>query len=137
MEITLWVQVFPSISIPPGAGAYVCGEGSTLIESLEGKSGRPRIKPPFIKEAGLFLLPTCVNNETLRCHSYSPNGVDEYLKYGTPDSPGTKIIVLQVMLINLVPMKFFGLTFAKSYEIGGGIPEVTNYRSSLAEHLGK
>ena len=50
------------IHLYSGAGAYVCGEGSALCESLEGHSGRPRMKPPFIKQCGAFHLPTCVNN---------------------------------------------------------------------------
>ena len=50
------------IHLYSGAGAYVCGEGTALIRSIEGKAGRPRMKPPFIKVSGLFALPTCVNN---------------------------------------------------------------------------
>ena len=110
------------IHLNSGAGAYVCGEGSTLIESLEGKSGRPRIKPPFIKEAGLFLLPTCVNNvETLAlATAILQNGVDEYLKYGTPDSPGTKIISVAGNVNKPGAYEIpFGLTLREIiYEIG-------------------
>lgn len=110
-----------------GAGAYVCGEGSTLIESIEGKSGRPRIKPPFIKECGLFLLPTLVNNvETLAiATAMLQHGVDEYLKYGIPSCPGTKIVSLAGNVKNPGAYEIpFGLTLREIiYEIGGGIPD--------------
>ncbi len=115
------------IHLYSGAGAYVCGEGSTLIESIEGKSGRPRIKPPFIKECGLFQLPTLVNNvETLAiATAVLQNGLEEYLKYGTPESPGTKIISLAGNVKNPGAYEIpFGLTLREIiYEIGGGIPD--------------
>lgn len=115
------------IHLYSGAGAYVCGEGSTLIESIEGKSGRPRIKPPFIKECGLFQLPTLVNNvETLAiATAVIQNGVEEYLKYGTPECPGTKIISLAGNVKNPGAYEIpFGLTLREIiYDIGGGIPD--------------
>jgi len=115
------------IHLYSGAGAYVCGEGSTLIESIEGRSGRPRIKPPFIKECGLFQLPTLVNNvETLAiATAVIQNGVEEYVKYGTPDCPGTKIISLAGNVKNPGAYEIpFGLTLREIiYDIGGGIPE--------------
>ena len=115
------------IHLYSGAGAYVCGEGSTLIESIEGKSGRPRIKPPFIKECGLFQLPTLVNNvETLAiATAIIQNGVEEYLKYGTPECPGTKIISLAGNVKNPGAYEIpFGLTLREIiYDIGGGIPD--------------
>lgn len=118
------------IHLYSGAGAYVCGEGSTLIESIEGKSGRPRIKPPFIKECGLFLLPTLVNNvETLAiAAAVLQHGVDEYIKYGTPESPGTKIISLAGNVKNPGAYEIpFGLTLREIiYDIGGGIPDGHN-----------
>lgn len=113
------------IHLHSGAGAYVCGEGSTLIESIEGKSGRPRIKPPFIKECGLFQLPTLVNNvETLAiATAVIQNGVEEYLKYGTPECPGTKIVSLAGNVKNPGAYEIpFGLTLREIiYDIGGGI----------------
>jgi NADH-quinone oxidoreductase subunit F len=116
-----------NIHLYSGAGAYVCGEGSTLIESIEGKSGRPRIKPPFIKECGLFQLPTLVNNvETLAiATAIIQNGVEEYIKYGTPDCPGTKIISLAGNVKNPGAYEIpFGLTLKEIiYEIGGGITD--------------
>lgn len=77
-----------------GAGAYVCGEGTALVESMEGKSGRPRMKPPFIKQCGLFQLPTCVNNVESLClvPSILLDEKKEYLSYGTQNSVGTKMI---------------------------------------------
>lgn len=76
-----------------GAGAYICGEETALIESLEGKRGQPRIKPPFPVNNGLSLKPTVVNNvETL---SNIPHiieiGGDAYSKIGSPESPGIKL----------------------------------------------
>lgn len=116
-----------NIHLYSGAGAYVCGEGSTLIESIEGKSGRPRIKPPFIKECGLFQLPTLVNNvETLAiATAFIQHGVEEYLKFGTPNCPGTKIISLAGNVRNPGAYEIpFGLTLKEIiYDIGGGIPD--------------
>ncbi len=76
-----------------GAGAYVCGEETGLIESLEGKRGWPRIKPPFPAIEGLFRKPTVVNNvETLACLPHIlTRGVEWWLSLGTPGSHGTKM----------------------------------------------
>lgn len=76
-----------------GAGAYVCGEETGLIESLEGKRGWPRIKPPFPAVEGAFRKPTVVNNvETLACLPHIlTRGVDWWLSLGTANSPGTKM----------------------------------------------
>jgi NADH-quinone oxidoreductase subunit F len=115
------------IHLYSGAGAYVCGEGSTLIESIEGKSGRPRIKPPFIKECGLFQLPTLVNNvETLAiATAMLTHGTDEYVAYGTEKSPGTKIISLAGNVKKPGTYEIpFGLTLREIiYDIGGGITD--------------
>ena len=84
------------IHIISGAGAYVCGENSALLNSTEGKVGRPRIKPPHLAEVGLFLRPTLVNN--VESFANIPlivtMGGDEHLQYGHPDSGGTKLICL-------------------------------------------
>lgn len=76
-----------------GAGAYICGEETALLESLEGKRGYPRIKPPFPAIVGLFGCPTVINNvETLAAVPYIMNkGAEAYRKYGTEKSPGTKL----------------------------------------------
>ena len=84
------------IEIKPGAGSYLCGEELTLLESLEGKRGYPRIKPPFPAEKGLQGYPTLVNNvETLSTiPSVIENGAEWYTGMGTEDSPGTKIFTV-------------------------------------------
>jgi NADH-quinone oxidoreductase subunit F len=78
-----------------GAGAYICGEETALLESLEGKLGQPRVRPPFPanKGGGLYGEPTVINNvETLTNVPWIiTNGPDEYKKIGTEQSPGTKI----------------------------------------------
>jgi [NiFe] hydrogenase diaphorase moiety large subunit len=81
------------IDIHVGAGAYVCGEESALIESLEGKRGTPRIRPPFPVEAGYLGQPTTVNNvETFAAAAHiAVHGGDWWVKIGTPQSTGTKI----------------------------------------------
>lgn len=75
------------------AGAYICGEETALLESLEGRRGHPRIKPPFPAQKGLYGAPTVVNNaETItNLPQIILRGADWYRQYGTPDSPGIKI----------------------------------------------
>lgn len=82
------------LSITPGAGAYICGEETALIESLEGKRGNPRMKPPFPAIQGLWQRPTVVNNvETIAAVVPIVNdGGDEYAKIGIGRSTGTKLI---------------------------------------------
>jgi NADH-quinone oxidoreductase subunit F len=82
------------IYVHPGAGAYICGEETALLESLEGKRGNPRIKPPFPAVKGLYDCPTVVNNvETLSAVVPIVNiGGDEYAKIGIGKSTGTKLI---------------------------------------------
>jgi NADH-quinone oxidoreductase subunit F len=84
------------IHVISGAGAYVCGENSALLNSTEGKVGRPRIKPPHLAEVGLFLQPTLVNNvESFANIPLIVNmGGDAYLQAGHPDSGGSKLICL-------------------------------------------
>ncbi|RYX96917.1 NADH-quinone oxidoreductase subunit NuoF, partial [bacterium] len=81
------------IVVHRGAGAYICGEETALIESLEGKKGQPRIKPPFPAVEGLFKCPTIVNNvATIASVPWiMENGAAEYAKYGTEKSAGTFI----------------------------------------------
>ena len=83
-----------------GAGAYICGEESALLESLEGKMGQPRLRPPFPAVAGLYGQPTVVNNtETMANVPYIIlNGADSYRKLGTEKSPGTKVFCLCGMI---------------------------------------
>ena len=112
------------IHLYSGAGAYVCGEGTALIRSIEGKAGRPRMKPPFIKVSGLFARPTCLNNvESL---SLVPHLLlDEekaYQRYGTEDSVGTKMISVAGN-VN-APGAFevpFGTTLREIIQLAGGV----------------
>lgn len=80
--------------VHPGAGAYICGEETALLESLEGKRGNPRLKPPFPAVAGLYACPTVVNNvETIAAVVPIINqGGEEYAKIGIGKSTGTKLI---------------------------------------------
>lgn len=81
------------LNVHQGAGAYICGEETALIESLEGKRGQPRIKPPFPVNEGFLSRPTVVNNvETLANIPYIMEiGADAYSKIGSPDCPGPKL----------------------------------------------
>lgn len=117
------------IQVISGAGAYVCGENSALLNSTEGKVGRPRIKPPHLAEVGLFLQPTLVNNvESFACiPAIVEEGGEKFKFYGTPDSGGTKLVCLSGHLANRgvyeVP---FGLSLRDIIydpELGGGIPD--------------
>ena len=82
------------LHVHPGGGAYICGEETALIESLEGKRGNPRNKPPFPAVKGLWQKPTVVNNvETIAATCWIiNNGGDEYAKIGVGRSTGTKLI---------------------------------------------
>ncbi|QQR88118.1 MAG: NADH-quinone oxidoreductase subunit NuoF [Flavobacteriales bacterium] len=82
------------IHVQVGAGAYICGEETALLESLEGKRGNPRIKPPFPAVKGLYECPTVVNNvETIAAVVHIVNdGGEEYAKIGVGKSTGTKLI---------------------------------------------
>lgn len=108
-----------------GAGAYVCGEGTALVESMEGKAGRPRMKPPFIKQCGLFNLPTCLNNvESLSLvPSILLDEEKEYLKYGTEESRGTKMISVAGNVKNPGAFEIpFGMTLREIiYDLAGGV----------------
>ena len=113
------------IHIAKGAGAFVCGEGSALTSSIEGKRGFPRVKPPRTTEHGLFECPTVLNNvETFASVSQIiTNGANWYLSFGTETSPGTKAFALTGNIRNTglieVPM---GTTLRKIvFDIGGGM----------------
>jgi len=83
-----------SLVVHRGAGAYICGEETALLDSLEGKRGNPRLKPPFPANQGLYQGPTLINNvETLSNLSHIVlNGADWYRSFGTEKSPGTKVV---------------------------------------------
>ncbi|MBN2198604.1 MAG: NADH-quinone oxidoreductase subunit NuoF [Candidatus Aminicenantes bacterium] len=76
-----------------GAGAYICGEETALLESLEGKRGHPRLKPPFPASIGLFRCPTVINNVETLCHipGIIRHGAEAFLKRGLPRDGGTRI----------------------------------------------
>ncbi len=85
------------IYVHRGAGAYICGEETGLIESLEGKRAYPRIKPPYFPAVlGLYMCPTIVNNVETLCHvkHIMEMGPTEYAKLGTPNNTGTRIVSL-------------------------------------------
>ena len=115
-----------TIVLHRGAGAYICGEETALLESLEGKRGQPRTKPPFPAIAGLYASPSLINNvETI---STVPKiielGAKEYAKIGVPpDSSGTRVFSLSGNVVNggnyELPM---GVTLRELiYDFGGGI----------------
>jgi NADH-quinone oxidoreductase subunit F len=115
------------LSVRLGAGAYVCGEETALIESIEGKSGRPRLKPPYPPVKGLYEKPTVVNNvETFaNIPDIVNNGSEWFKSIGTESSAGTKVFCLCGNVVNKgiteVPM---GVTVADLlYKYGGGISE--------------
>jgi NADH:ubiquinone oxidoreductase subunit F (NADH-binding)/(2Fe-2S) ferredoxin len=113
------------IDIKYGAGAFVCGEETALINSCEGKRGEPNYKPPYPAEEGYWGYPTCVNN--VETFSNIPpiitKGADWFLSIGTENSKGTKVFALAGKINNVglveVPM---GITLREIiYDIGGGI----------------
>ena len=114
------------IELKYGAGAFVCGEGTALINSIEGKRGEPRMKTFSSSKHGLWQAPTSVNNvETFgNVPAIINKGADWFASYGTEDSKGTKVFALGGKVNNVglveVPM---GTTLREIvYEIGGGIP---------------
>ena len=114
------------IHVHLGAGAYICGEETALLESLEGKLGQPRLRPPFPAAKGLFGQPTVVNNvETLsNLPPIITRGVDWYRSIGTEKSTGPKIFSLSGHVQNPGNYELpLGTTFRELiYEHGGGIP---------------
>jgi NADH:ubiquinone oxidoreductase subunit F (NADH-binding)/NAD-dependent dihydropyrimidine dehydrogenase PreA subunit len=114
------------IGIYPGAGAFVCGESTALMYSLEGKRGMPRIKPPRSTEAGLWGQPTVLNNvETFaNIPAIIRNGGRWFASIGTKGSKGTKVFALAGTVKNVglveVPMGTALRTIVE--EIGGGVP---------------
>jgi len=108
-----------------GAGAYICGEETALLESLEGKRGQPRLRPPFPPSYGLFGKPTVVNNvETFtNIPMIILNGADWYKSMGTEDTAGVKIFSLSGCVNKPGNYELpFGTTFRELiYEYGGGI----------------
>jgi NADH-quinone oxidoreductase subunit F len=84
------------VTVHSGAGAYICGEETALLDSLEGRRGQPRLKPPFPAVAGLYASPTVVNNVETICNVpfIVNNGVEWFRKFGTEKSPGFKVFAI-------------------------------------------
>ena len=123
-----------NIEIRLGAGAFVCGEETALLESIEGRRGQPRVKPPYPANSGLWGKPTLINNvETFaNITRIILNGAEWYSKIGTETSKGTKVFALGGNVINTglveVPM---GTTLREIvYDIGGGIPNNRDFKAA-------
>jgi NADH-quinone oxidoreductase subunit F len=107
-----------------GAGAYICGEESALLDSLEGHRGQPRLRPPFPAVKGLYGKPTVVNNtETLCCLPHIvANGADWFKQWGSEKSPGTKVISVSGHVNRPgnyeIPL---GMTFTDLLALAGGM----------------
>jgi bidirectional [NiFe] hydrogenase diaphorase subunit len=121
------------VDIRLGAGAFVCGEETALIASIEGKRGTPRPRPPYPAQEGLWNCPTLINNvETFA--NVAPivrNGAEWFASIGTEKSKGTKVFALAGRVANTglieVPM---GITLREIiHEIGGGIPDGKHYKA--------
>jgi bidirectional [NiFe] hydrogenase diaphorase subunit len=122
------------IDLRIGAGAFVCGEETALIRSIEGRRGRPRPRPPYPTEKGLFGMPTVINNvETLA--NVAPilrRGSTWFASIGTPRSAGTKVFALAGKIRNTglieVPM---GIPLRRIiFDIGGGTPDGTAFKAA-------
>ncbi|MBQ3415631.1 MAG: NADH-quinone oxidoreductase subunit NuoF [Clostridia bacterium] len=122
------------VEIRLGAGAFVCGEETALLESIEGKRGQPRIKPPYPAVQGLWGKPTLINNVETYANitRIILNGADWYSAIGTEKSKGTKVFALGGNVNNIglveVPM---GTTLREIvYDIGGGIPNNREFKAA-------
>ena len=116
-----------------GAGAFVCGEETALIASIEGQRGMPRIRPPYPVQSGIFGHSTTINNvETLACVPWiMANGAAAFSKFGTEKSKGTKVFALAGKIARgglvEVPM---GLTLREVIdEVGGGVPDGRKFKA--------
>ncbi|MCI5898026.1 MAG: NADH-quinone oxidoreductase subunit NuoF [Firmicutes bacterium] len=121
------------VDIRLGAGAFVCGEETALIASIEGKRGMSRNKPPFPANKGLWGKPSCINNvETLaNVAQIILKGADWFRSFGTEKSPGTKVFALGGKINNTglveVPM---GVTLRQViYDVGGGCPNGKEFKA--------
>ena len=122
------------IEIRLGAGAFVCGEETALLESIEGKRGQPRVKPPYPAQVGLWGMPTLINNVETYANiaQIILKGPEWYSSIGTENSKGTKVFALGGNVNNVglveVPM---GTTLREIvYDIGGGIPNGREFKAA-------
>jgi NADH-quinone oxidoreductase subunit F len=122
------------IELRVGAGAYICGEETALFESIEGKRGFPRVKPPFPTTHGLFGKPTVINNVETLCNVplIITQGASEYRKIGTEKSPGPKLFCLSgdVEKPGLYEVPF-GVTLRELLEMAGGVANHQKLQSVL------
>ena len=122
-----------TLNINRGAGAFVCGEGSALTASIEGKRGMPRVKPPRTVEHGLFEKPTVLNNvETFaNVPMIITNGAEWFKSFGTEKSPGTKAFALTGSVKNTGLIEVpFGITPREIiFKIGGGIRDDKKFKA--------
>jgi NADH-quinone oxidoreductase subunit F len=122
------------IEVRRGAGAYICGEETALFNSIEGKRGEPRNKPPFPAQAGLFGKPTLVNNvETLACiPDIITEGGEAFAAIGTPGSTGTKLYCVcgTVKHAGLYEVPF-GTTLRELIDLAGGVRDGRALRAVL------
>lgn len=121
------------LEIKEGAGAFVCGEETALIASLEGKRGMPRPRPPFPVQSGLWGKPTCINNvETFaNIPTIINRGAQWYASLGTERSKGTKVFALagKVNYTGLVEVPM-GISLREIiYQVGGGIPRQRKFKA--------
>jgi NADH-quinone oxidoreductase subunit F len=125
------------IEVRRGAGAYICGEETALFESIEGKRGEPRNKPPFPVEVGLFGKPTAVNNvetlvNVLAILEDGPGGGARFAEVGTEGSSGPKLFCLSGNVGRAgVYEVTFGTTLRQLLDLGGGVPEGRAIRAIL------
>ena len=122
------------VDIRLGAGAFVCGEETALLESIEGKRGQPRVKPPYPAQSGLWGKPTLINNVETYANiaQIILKGAEWYSSIGTETSKGTKVFALGGNVNNIglveVPM---GTTLREIvYDIGGGIPNGREFKAA-------
>jgi bidirectional [NiFe] hydrogenase diaphorase subunit len=123
-----------SADVRIGAGAFVCGEETALIQSVEGKRGMPRMRPPYPSKSGLWGKPTVINNvETLACvPPIVQRGADWFASIGTEKSKGTKVFALTGQLTNTglieVPM---GISLREIvYDIGNDVPGDAKFKAA-------
>ena len=123
------------IDLRLGAGSYLCGEELTLLDSLEGKRGHPRIKPPFPAEVGLFGQPTLVNNVETLAHlpAIITNGSQWYRRLGTDTATGTKIFTLSgdVTTPGAVEVEMGIPLRALIEDFGGGVSHGQRFKAAL------
>jgi len=122
-----------TLHVKEGAGAFVCGEETALLASIEGKRGMPKVRPPFPAEKGLWEKPTNINN--VETYANVPwilaNGASEYKKFGTEKSKGTKVFALTGKIVNsgLIEVEMGTALKDIIFDVGGGILDNKNLKA--------